>query len=99
MNNLTGTWISPDFLNGKTDSGKFVKFLEDFTYIINDGMDQAESVYKVEGVDKLILEPALGLSATPLPFKYEIAKKGNNEILTLTIEKEGITYSLVKKKD
>ena len=98
MNNLTGTWISPDFLNGKTDSGKFVKFLEDLTYIINDGMEQAESVYKLEGDDKLVLDPALGLSPTSLPFKYDISKKGNNEILTLTIEKEGITYSLVKKK-
>ncbi len=99
MKNLTGTWISPDFLNGKTDSGKFVKFLEDNTYIINDGMDQAESVYKIEGIDKLILEPALGLSPTSLLYKYEIAKKGINEILTLLIEQEGITYSFVKKKD
>ena len=98
MNQLTGTWIAPDFLNGKTDSGRFIKFLNDLTYIINDGMDQAESVYKVEG-SNLILEPALGLSSTSLPYKFNIEKKNADQILTLLIEDKGITYSFVRKAE
>ena len=98
MNQLTGTWIAPEFLNGNTDSGKFIKFLDDSTYVINDGMDQAESVYKVEG-SNLTLEPALGLSSSSLPYKFNIEKKNKDQILTLLIENKGITYSFVRKSE
>lgn len=99
MGNLVGTWWATELFTDKPTSGKFIKFNEDHTYVVNDGLSQAESTYETPDDSTIALEPAFGTgSHHTSQYQYKTEKADLGDVLTLSQPEKGIVLTFIKNE-
>lgn len=101
MDKIIGTWLATELFADSPDSGKFIKFKEDKTFILNDGLEQIESTYETQGDAEVSLKPALGMGhLTEAQYNFKVEKnKEQNEVLILSKPDKGIILTYLKKSE
>jgi len=97
MENLVGTWWATELFTDKPTSGKFIKFNEDHTYVVNDGLAQSESTYNTLDDSVVTLDPAFGMGAQKTTqYQFKTEKGGLGDVLTLSQPEKGIVLTFIK---